>query len=68
MAISWYGSGHQMRLRNGDPCPRCGKPLMLVSGRSLMTLFRRCLWLLCQGAPKCGFATRLRQGGHANDA
>jgi hypothetical protein len=36
---------------NGNEvCPDCGKPLRVMIGRSLLTLFRRRYWLVCEGA------------------
>ncbi len=47
----------------GDVCPECGKrKLMAVVGRGLFSyLFsfgKPQPWLMCEGYPRCGFATR----------
>jgi hypothetical protein len=36
-------------------CPLCGRPLRLIAGRSLLTLFRLRYWLVCEGAPRCEY-------------
>ncbi len=54
----------------GDICPECGKrKLIAVVGRSLLTLGRLKPWLVCDGHPRCGFATRRIAKAHlaAND-
>jgi hypothetical protein len=47
------------RYHAGDTCPECGKrKLYAATGRSLFTFGRPRPWLLCEGHPRCGFATR----------
>lgn len=47
-------------LRNGDSCPDCGKRLMAVRARSLLSFFLERDWLVCEGAPHCEFFRRMR--------
>jgi hypothetical protein len=45
--------------REGDACPDCSKgKLVAVNARSVLTLGRLVPYLLCDGYPRCGFATR----------
>jgi ssDNA-binding Zn-finger/Zn-ribbon topoisomerase 1 len=53
--------------RDGDPCPACGKPLMAVRLRSLATLGRARLYLMCEGYPKCDYREPVRSPKPAND-
>ena len=47
------------RYHEGDTCPACGKrKLYAATGYSVLTLGRPKPWLLCEGYPRCGFATR----------
>ena len=41
-------------------CPVCGKPLQVLIGRSLRTLFFRRYWLVCEGWPKCAYCTPIK--------
>lgn len=43
-------------LRDGEPCPSCGKPLERGRARSVLTLFVKCEWLRCSSGMECGFA------------
>jgi hypothetical protein len=45
-------------LQPGDTCPYCGGLLALFQKRSLLTLFKRRMWLGC-GSGACNFAIRL---------
>jgi hypothetical protein len=44
------------RPKPGQPCPLCGKPVTQMRGRSLLTAFRLADWIVCSGAPRCGYA------------
>jgi len=58
------------KYHEGDTCPECSKrELMAITGRSLVTFGHPALWLVCDGYPRCGFATRriLKNAPEAND-
>jgi hypothetical protein len=48
-------------LSPGDPCPECGRPLELGTGRGLGSFFLRRAYLACMPWPQCGFAKRYRE-------
>jgi hypothetical protein len=47
-------------LKPNDLCPYCEKPLDLYYAWGLVTLYRKRLYLRCQGSPRCDFFTRYR--------
>jgi ssDNA-binding Zn-finger/Zn-ribbon topoisomerase 1 len=44
------------RPKPGQPCPLCGKPVMAVQGAGILTGFMLRDWIVCGGAPRCGYA------------
>jgi ssDNA-binding Zn-finger/Zn-ribbon topoisomerase 1 len=50
------------RPKPGQPCPLCGKPVMAVAGRSILTGFALRDWIVCSGAPACDYARLCSEG------
>lgn len=59
------------KYHEGDTCPECGKrKLVAITGHSLVTLGRSAHWLVCEGYPRCGFASLKKSNvphKHASD-
>jgi ssDNA-binding Zn-finger/Zn-ribbon topoisomerase 1 len=49
------------RPKPGQPCPLCGKPVTQMRGRSLLTAYRLADWIVCSGAPRCGYVRRAQK-------